>query len=209
MKLSFRNNVVGLSAETPEEEEVCNRLNAADGHVFQLHATSGRGIAFSTIGPEDDARRSPLNILQKMEPRFAPISNLAHTPFVFDGVNYASIEGFWQGMKVIEPEQRKAMATLFGGEAKGRGGAIRWPVTFPYGEEIIATGSPEHWALMRAACLAKFTQNGKAREALLATGERWLTHKVRKDSRTIPGVIMADIWMHIRARLRERESGPR
>jgi predicted NAD-dependent protein-ADP-ribosyltransferase YbiA (DUF1768 family) len=199
MKLSFRNNVVGLSAETPEEEAICAQLCAADGHVFKLHATSERGMAFSTIGPEDEARRAPLNIVQSIAPRFAPISNLAHTPFVLDGLDYASIEGFWQGLKTDDPAQRRAIAQLSGAQAREAGRRIGQPPAFEQGGARIAAGSPEHWALMRAACAAKFDQDGSARAALLATGERWLTHRVRRDSRTIPGAIMADIWMRIRA----------
>ncbi|MEQ1882743.1 MAG: hypothetical protein ABL878_17445 [Burkholderiales bacterium] len=206
MKLSFRNNVIGLSAETPEEREICALLGAADGHVFQLHAATDRGIAFSGIGPEEDARRAPLNIVQSIAPNFAPISNLAHTPFELDGQRYASIEGFWQGLKRLDPVERRAMAKLWGGEAKGRGGSVDQPTEFAYEGVMIAAGSPEHWALMRTACEAKFTQNDEARNALLATGERWLTHKVRRDSRTIPGAIMADIWMRIRARLQQEEA---
>lgn len=209
MKLSFRNHVLGLSAETPEEEAICAQLNAVDGHVFRLQVTPEQNLTFGVIGPEDDARRAPLNILHKIEPRFAPISNLAHTPFVLDGQDYASIEGFWQGLKIADPEQRRGVATLFGGEAKGRGGAVPWPAAFDYGGATIVTGSPEHWALMRTACFAKFAQDSGARTALLATGERWLTHKVRKDSRTIPGAIMADIWMRIRSRLRENGAAAR
>jgi len=209
MKLSLRNNVVGLSAETPEEQAICALLGAADGHVFQLHAASDRGMAFSEIGPEDDARRAPLNIVHSIESRFAPISNLAHTPFEFGGERYASIEGFWQGLKEPGPAERRTMAKLWGAEAKRRGGAIDQPAEFAYDGATIAAGCPEHWALMRAACEAKFTQHDEARIALLATGERWLTHKVRRDSRTIPGAILADIWMRIRARLREPASAPR
>ena len=41
-----------------------------------------------------------------------------------------------------------------------------------------------------------------AREALLSTGTRPLMHRMRRDSKTIPGVIMADIWMRLRERLR-------
>ena len=37
--------------------------------------------------------------------------------------------------------------------------------------------------------------------ALLGTGDRPLRHRMRKDSRTIPGVIMAEIWMRLRAEL--------
>jgi hypothetical protein len=55
---------------------------------------------------------------------------------------------------------------------------------------------------MERACQSKFTQNDEAREALLATGRRPLQHKLRRDSKSIPGVIMADIWMRIRSKLR-------
>lgn len=203
MKLHFNNNVIGLSAETPEEVEICTLLARSDGHIFQLHASSARGMAFSLIGPEESARRAPLNIVQGIAPRFAPISNLAHTPFEFEGHHYASIEGFWQGLKRAAPAERRAMAKLWGREAKHIGGSVDQPLAFDWQGVTIAAGSPEHWALMRAACMAKFTQHENARTALLATEERWLTHRVRRDSRTIPGAIMADIWMRIRARLQD------
>jgi hypothetical protein len=35
----------------------------------------------------------------------------------------------------------------------------------------------------------------------LATGSRPLVHRVRRDSRIIPGDLMAGIWMRIRATL--------
>lgn len=203
MKISFQNNVIGLSAETAEEREFCKLLGAVDGYVFKLNAATERGMSFSEIGPEDDARRAPLNIVRSIAPIFAPISNLAHTPFVLDGLNYASIEGFWQGLKTVDPAQRRALARLSGAEAKKKGSSLDQPSRFDYGGVDIAAGSPEHWDLMRMACEAKFTQNRDARAALLATGERWLTHKARRDSRTIPGAIMADIWMRLRARLKE------
>ena len=203
MKLSFRNNVIGLAAETTAEREICALLCAAHGHVFQLHATSERGMAFNELGPEDDARRAPLNIVRSIAPRFAPISNLAHTPFVFEDQAYASIEGFWQGLKASDIKERRAIAKLSGAAAKAAGDKFGQPSEFDYGDARIIGGSPEHWALMQAACSAKFTQHGAARAALLATGARWLTHAVRKDSRTIPGAIMADIWMRIRTRLQD------
>jgi predicted NAD-dependent protein-ADP-ribosyltransferase YbiA (DUF1768 family) len=206
MKISFQNNVIGLSAETPEEQEICALLALVDGHVFQLHASSGRGMALSMIGPEEDARRAPLNIVRSVAPQFAPISNLAHTPFELGGQRYASIEGFWQGLKRPDPAERRAIAKLWGSEAKERGGSVDQPTEFIHEDVTIVTGSPEHWMLMRAACEAKFTQHDEARAALLATGERWLTHEVRRDSRTIPGAIMADIWMRIRARLRDEQA---
>ena len=39
---------------------------------------------------------------------------------------------------------------------------------------------------------------------LHCTGERPLSHRTRPDSRTIPGVILAEIWMRLRSRLRDR-----
>ena len=71
------------------------------------------------------------------------------------------------------------------------------------GQEI-AVGTWAHWQLMEQACRAKFSQNEEARAALLATGWRPLVHVVRRDSKAIPGVIMADIWMRIRAELRSQ-----
>lgn len=63
------------------------------------------------------------------------------------------------------------------------------------------TGTYDHWELMRKACTIKFTQNAMARTALLSTSDRMLTHNINHDSKTIPGVIMAKIWMDIRAKL--------
>ena len=106
---------------------------------------------------------------------------------------YVSQSGGWFGQQIQRSDD---------------GGKTWEPVSneFVYDGVTILAGSPEHWALMRAVCEAKFTQHDEARIALLATGKRWLTHKVRKDSRTIPGAIMADIWMGIRARLQQEEA---
>lgn len=41
-----------------------------------------------------------------------------------------------------------------------------------------------------------------ARDALLKTGNRTLTHRTKRDSKTIPGAIMAEIYMGIRGRLK-------
>ena len=73
------------------------------------------------------------------------------------------------------------------------------------GQEILV-GTWAHWQLMERACRAKFAQNREATDALLSTGDRPLTHVVRRDSRTIPGVIMAAIWMRIRKDLRRSPS---
>ncbi len=72
----------------------------------------------------------------------------------------------------------------------------------PDGKPAYPNQMTQHWQLMRRACRAKFEQNAGARAALLGTGSRPLVHCIRPDSRTIPGVIMADIWMKLRTILR-------
>lgn len=201
MKLTFANDVVGLSAETEAERAVCSLLMAANRHVFQMHCRTDKGFALAELGPEADARREPLNITKTVGPPFDLISNLSQTPFDLDDMHYASIEGFWQGLKFDDPKQRRRIAKLWGSEAKNAGTQVGQPPVFLYGDDCIAAGSPEHWQLMRRACAAKFDQHAGARTALLASGERWLTHKVRRDSRTIPGAIMAQIWMDLRIKL--------
>jgi predicted NAD-dependent protein-ADP-ribosyltransferase YbiA (DUF1768 family) len=76
-----------------------------------------------------------------------------------------------------------------------------------YGGSEIPVGAYDHWQLMRRACRAKFEQNADARAALLGTGERPIIHVVKHDSRTIPGVIMASIWMALRKNLRRAAGG--
>lgn len=201
VKLSFQNNVVGLSAETEAEREICALLSATDGYVFRLHAATARGFALAVLGPEPDACREPLNITRTVAAPFQAISNLARTPFELDGESYASIEGFWQGLKFSDPASRRTLAKLAGPEAKDRGAAAGAPSSLTFADREITAGSPEHWGLMRIACEAKFRQHNGANAALKATGQRWLTHKVRRDSRTIPGVVMAQIWMDVRAGL--------
>lgn len=203
MRLSLKDDRIIFIAETDEEREACALLAASEGYIFRLDAATDRGFSLGEVGPEEEARRAPLNITRTVEPRFAPLSNLARTPFELDGVRYASVEGFWQGLKYPDAAHRLGIAKLSGAEAKDAGNAGGQPESFTYQDAEIRSGSPEHWALMRRACEAKFAQHKGARDALLATGERWLTHRVRRDSRTIPGVVMADIWMRIRRKLRD------
>ncbi len=93
---------------------------------------------------------------------------------------------------------RKRFAAYEGARAKSEGSKQAYPLSVVYQGAEARVGTYDHWQLMERACRAKFEQNLAAREALLATGTRPLVHIVRRDSKTIPGVIMADIWMRIR-----------
>jgi predicted NAD-dependent protein-ADP-ribosyltransferase YbiA (DUF1768 family) len=172
------------------------------GEVFVLQEDAGTGVCFAALGPRDAVCRTPINVHSgNPDSRIAIIANLAPTPLTLDGVRYACVEAFWQSLR-FPAEERPHIAALDGPAAK------RASLGQPYGTHVhyrgraIPVGTWAHWQLMRRACRAKFEQNDAARAALLATGNRPLEHRVARDSKTIPGVIMAEIWMKLRARFR-------
>jgi predicted NAD-dependent protein-ADP-ribosyltransferase YbiA (DUF1768 family) len=207
MRAIFKHGLLALAAESQAERAECARLMEAGDHVFALHAKTDHGFSLVDLGPAEFARREPINIVwTNMDERWRAISNLAPTSFDLHGRSYASVEGFWQGLKFRGEGDRARIAALSGMEARAAGRGAPQPARFRYEGQEIEAGRPEHWALMAAACAAKFEPEGEARHALLATAERPLTHRVRDDSRTIPGAIMAEIWMSLRERLRRAEA---
>ncbi len=122
------------------------------------------------------------------------LSNFAHTPFVFRGVRYQSLEGFWQMMKYPEGptdqratfpgikwlHTRQAVSRMTGANAKAAGDlassnmeamGIAW-VTFQGRRMTYRT--PERGAqhdLIAAATRAKVDQNTDVRDVLLSTGD--------------------------------------
>jgi predicted NAD-dependent protein-ADP-ribosyltransferase YbiA (DUF1768 family) len=152
---------------------------------------------------------SPINVMSTNEdPDIRLISNLAEAPFELDGQVYASVEAFWQGLKWPDSTKRASIATEFGLDAMRAGRGAPKPDNpndrrvLTYRSLEVEAGTWQHWRLMERACQAKFEQDEKAREALLSTGDRLLVHRPGKDSRNIPGTIMAEIWMNIRNDLR-------
>jgi predicted NAD-dependent protein-ADP-ribosyltransferase YbiA (DUF1768 family) len=196
-----------LVPQTDEETaELATWKEEQAGHVLYLQATAGEGLALFDLGAKADACNEPVQISSLVkEPQLQLIGNFAATPFVLDGREYASVESFWQGLKFEKAAERRQLAEMSGKQARAAGETKGYGPTLTYEGEEIPVGTWQHWALMERACQAKFTQNDEAREALLSTGTRPLVHRMRRDSKTIPGVIMADIWMRVRARLRKEE----
>ena len=202
MKLEVGPTRITLHAQTDAERDLSQTLTASAGGLYRIAQAGGRGLVFEAVPDPGMATLEPLNITQGVGAPFAAISNLATTPFILDDEIYASVEGFWQSLKFTELKDRRRVAALSGSAAKKAGNtAPPQSVTFDYHGETIVRGTWAHWALMGRACEAKFYQDVASRRALLATGERLLTHRVANDSRTIPGVIMAEIWMRVRAGL--------
>jgi predicted NAD-dependent protein-ADP-ribosyltransferase YbiA (DUF1768 family) len=204
MKVILKAGVLILVPETgAETAELHGWKTETAGHVLFALQDAGSGLALMDMGAKSDACNEPIQVSsQVIDPAIALIGNFADTPFVLDACGYASVESFWQGLKFEREADRRRVGALPGRQARKAGEEAGYGSTVTYAGEAIPVGTWQHWALMERACLAKFTQNGDAREALLATGDRPLQHKMRRDSRSIPGVIMAEIWMRIRTKLR-------
>ena len=201
MKASFKNGQLILVDDEGGSSAIMKSLRARDGHAAAIEVRSDVCIVLEDLGPRAEACREPINITQNADKLYVAISNLYPAKFSLDGESYGSVEGFWQSLKCETLERRREVAMLSGVKAKKAAGKSDKATSFEYMGETIATGTYAHWTLMERACTAKFEQDTRARRALLATGNRPLTHKVRGDSRTIPGVIMAAIWMRIRKRI--------
>jgi predicted NAD-dependent protein-ADP-ribosyltransferase YbiA (DUF1768 family) len=198
----------GMLVVTPEEgEALAEWLEAHAGHVFRLHAREDGAAQLQSLGPEAEACRVPINITSQSPEPLRLASNFAHTPFRLDGLAYASIEGFWQGLKFPDEADRRRLAALHGTAARDAGHGAPAADSFVYGGETVRVGTWGHWQLMEKACRAKFSQHAAAREALLSTGRRPLVHEVEPDSRNIPGAVMAAIWTRIRDGLRPAQPG--
>lgn len=200
MIVRLKDKLIVISAETVDEQmQVSEWSKAADGHVFVLNQPDQRTLRLTGLGPRAVACREPINVTYRSpEATIRCISNLAHTLFELDGQAYASVEAFWQGLKFPDAERRQQIANLHGLQARNVRFHAESADTLRYAGRTIRVGTSDHWHLMYLACSAKFSQHEHARDALITTGDRPLTHKTRRDSRTIPGVVMADIWMRLR-----------
>jgi predicted NAD-dependent protein-ADP-ribosyltransferase YbiA (DUF1768 family) len=200
MRVIFKSEALVLLPETEVERDAFSTWRQSiEGHVFFFDGGSDKGGALLDLGARAEACREPINIVfDQGDSRWQPISNLALAPFNLMGRYYASVEGFWQGLKFLKEADRMRVAALWGKEAKRAGDGLGEVDEFVYEGATCAVGGHGHRSLMLEACRAKFNQNAEARQALLATGNRPLMHRVRRDSKTIPGVVMAEIWMRIR-----------
>jgi predicted NAD-dependent protein-ADP-ribosyltransferase YbiA (DUF1768 family) len=206
VKALLKPNVIALAPDAPEEIDTLAQWCADhDTFVFALSENSSRGGALITLGPRAEACREPINVVSSAPSPICLIANFAATPFELDGMRYACVEAFWQSLR-FPLSERARIAAMPGPQAKQASQAQPYGSHVIYNEKEIPVGTWEHWQLMRRACCAKFEQNEDARSALLATGERPIVHRVRRDSRTIPGVIMAEIWMSLRAHFRSAAS---
>lgn len=115
----------------------------------------------------------------------ATLSNFAPHPFVIDGVECNSMEGFLQSLKFSNPEMQKEVCKLVGKAAKFKGKKKKWwrTQTLWWQGVEIARSSQEYQDLLDRAFNA-LAQNNGFRAALLATGNSVLTHSIGKNKTT-------------------------
>lgn len=113
------------------------------------------------------------------------LSNFAPHPFVIDGVECASMEGFLQSLKFSNPDMQKEVCKLVGKVAKFKGKPKKWYRTqtlYWMGKEY-KRDSEEYQELLDRAYDA-LSQNTGFQRALLATGNATLTHSIGKNKQS-------------------------
>ena len=116
------------------------------------------------------------------------LSNFAPHPFVIDGVECASMEGFLQSLKFKNPDMQRHVCTLVGKAAKFKGKDKNWwrdQTLYWQGVEY-KRDSEEYQLLLNRAYNALY-QNEGFRRALEASKPAILTHSIGKndESRTV------------------------
>lgn len=110
------------------------------------------------------------------------LSNFAPHPFVFDGIQCSSMEGFLQSLKFENPHVQKEVCKLAGLAAKNRGRARTkawqrvqklWWQGVEYDRH-----SEDYRQLITRAYITLLQQSESFRNALKATGNSPLTHSI-------------------------------
>ena len=112
----------------------------------------------------------------------AALSNFAPHPFIFDGVEIASMEGFLQSLKFKNSEMQKYVCTLVGRAAKFKGKDKNWyreQKLYWQGQEF-KRDSKEYQILLNKVYNALYQQNESFRKALEASKPGILTHSIGK-----------------------------
>lgn len=110
------------------------------------------------------------------------LSNFSPHPFIFDGVECSSMEGFLQSLKFSNPDMQAYVCTLVGKAAKFKGKKKKWfrDQTLYWKGNPIARDSQEYQDLLTNAFDALATNDGFKR-AILATRNSTLTHSMGKN----------------------------
>lgn len=111
------------------------------------------------------------------------LSNFAPHPFIIDGVECASMEGFLQSLKFKNPDMQVEVCKLVGRAAKmkGKGKDWRQGMTLWWRGKPIKRDSKEYQQLLDRAYEALFWNTG-FQAALKAAGEAKFEHSLGKNN---------------------------
>lgn len=123
---------------------------------------------------------------------YAPLGSSAATPFTLDGQAYASVFAFHEALKLADDDPRRAdvMAGRWPRRVRSRRGRV-----FDYRGVEIGVNSAEHGLLMARATEAKVLAHAPVRQALMASGRRWLHISCQERAwLSMPLALMAMRW---------------
>jgi hypothetical protein len=127
---------------------------------------------------------NPLNVWSRSdEPIGRLMCNFAHTPFVLDRVEFASVEGFWTWLLLDNASRKREKARrLWGVRAKWLSPKTK-PTHVAYDGASIPVGTNTHLALMKRAIRAKLQQHPEIAAEFVATRPRLIVHAIEGDNR--------------------------
>lgn len=110
------------------------------------------------------------------------LSNFTPHPFVIDGVECSSMEGFLQALKFSNPEMQKHVCTLVGVKAKMKGKRKKWFKTQTlYWMGVEYKRSSEEYQNLITRAYDAMIQNDKFVNAIKASGNSSFTHSIGKN----------------------------
>ena len=104
------------------------------------------------------------------------VSNFSHTPFVLDGIEYGSVEGFYVSLLFLDSAKRLKLGRMYGLVVKRMGKKSRLK-TMCDGNDWFDLGSDAHVGLIKLAIRAKLKAHPNIARAFAATAPRPIVHE--------------------------------
>lgn len=106
-------------------------------------------------------------------------------PFIIDGVECNSMEGFLQSLKFKDVDMQKAVCLLVGKAAKFKGKKKKWYRTQTlYWNGVEYKRDSEEYQQLLDKAFDALSENSGFQKALLATGTSTLTHSIGKNKQS-------------------------
>lgn len=113
------------------------------------------------------------------------LSNFAPHPFIIDGVECNSMEGFLQSLKFKDVDMQKSVCLLVGKAAKFKGKKKKWYRTQTlYWNGVEYKRDSEEYQQLLDKAFDALSENSGFQKALLATGTSTLTHSIGKNKQS-------------------------